>query len=99
MGSKDKTKKLYISKHPKGNLCLICKNVYASIGYNVKYGKAKKFQKYKKAIAAPGGAEFHDLFLTSRKDWIQLHNEGEHVRLRDAKKLLNPNRRLEVQKV
>lgn len=61
-----------------GCLCLICRNVYTTIGYASKYGTTNKFQKYKALMATTAGAEVHKKFLMAEKAWITLCNsDGE----------------------
>ena len=87
------------SKHPKGSLCLICRNVFKAVGYDAKYGTKKSFEAYKKVMAKPGGQDVHAKFLSSLKEWIEIHGQHGGTRIKDKSRLTECHKRLEVQKV
>ena len=83
-------------KSPKGKLCLICTNVYSSLGYDVKYGRKGGFADYKAVIAKQSGV--HHTFLAARKAWIKSFNDDdeEEMRLKTKKRLTQVKETLEL---
>ena len=87
-------------KIPKGKICLICRRVYKTIGYDYKYGVKDAFANYKEAIAKPsGGTQTHKVFLSAVVDWIDQYNledgseSKKRMSLRNSKQVIARHRR------
>jgi hypothetical protein len=86
-------------KIPKGKICLICRRVYKTIGYDYKYGVKHAFANYKEAIAKPSGTQTHKVFLSAVVDWIDQYNlehglvSKKRMSLRNSKQVIARHRR------
>ena len=61
---------------PEGKLCLICYNVFRSLGLQYQYASYSDY--YKKA---QGSSTDHGAFMAAVKEWIKAHNENPEQRL------------------
>ena len=73
--------------------------MFKAIGYDAKYGTKKSFEAYKKVMAKPGGQDVHAKFLSSLKEWIEIHGQHGGTKIKDKRRLTECHKRLEVQKV
>ena len=93
------------AKIPKGRICMICRNVYNTIGYDLKYGIKKKFAKYKEEMAKPTGTQLHKIFLEAMATWIKLYNQNDSassttkLSLKNKKQVRDMHRRLETAQI
>ena len=83
-----------MKRTPKGCLCLICRNVFSAIGYEMEFSG---FKSYKKVMTTPLGQEKHSNFLRSLSMWIAKHNRGEKT-IRDKTELMQVHRKVQVEK-
>ena len=83
-----------MKRTPKGCLCLICRNVFSAIGYEMEFSG---FKSYKKVMTTPLGQEKHSNFLRSLSMWIAKHNCGEKT-IRGKTELMQVHRKVQVEK-
>ena len=81
-------------KKAQGRICLICHNVFYSLGLTAKFDTIEAYWKH---VTVPTNQNEHQKFLASLKMWIKLYNEDPtQVRIKNRKALENAHTTLEV---